>query len=217
MQLLIRAILTIILLSIHVSARASELLVHEVEPSSLVTNNLRLLGDINHFLIETIGAGEGQVGVYFVQFQDEPSSGFPFLAGLQAGEHWSADRRKSSSHFLGWTYTERYNGRRIVQMSPELVRKYYTRDQYGMFTIPNSPLWYAVGHELAHAHLFAKGVPEEEHHCYMVETGIVQKLIEYLTLRNALAFSPFMILRGEIATCENQKREKRERGDATPQ
>lgn len=211
MHIFFLLIFSVLLMGTPAHATAGDFIVRESEPSLVMANNTRLVVEMNHFIATTIGTEEEHVGVYFVPFQNETASGFPFLADLQAGERWSADRRKSSLHFLGWTYTERHEGRRVVQMDPELVRKYYTRDPYGMFTIPSSSLWYAMGHELAHVHLYAKGVPEEDHHCYMVETGIVQKLIEYLSARDALAFSQFAILRGEIATCENQKREKRER------
>ena len=182
-------------------------IIFQGETSDIITSHAQLVKDMNRFLGETIGSGEEHITVLFVSFQEEKKAGFILLEELQTKEAWSDYRRKASKEFNGWTYTEKYEGRRTVQMNPNLVTRYFTRDQRGMYTVPSSALWYALGHEFAHAHLYAKGIPEEQHHCYMVDHGVVEGLLAFLDRRDALPFSATQIMRGERLTCEKEKAE----------
>ena len=157
------------------------------------------------YLANIVGVKEEDTAIYLVGFQHEAAAQLGFLSELQEREGWSRERRKSSTHFLGYTYTEMQKGRRIIQMDPDLVTSYYTRDPLGMFTIPRSPLWYALGHEMAHALLYKKGVPEEMQHCVMVESGLVDQLIKFLETHHALAYSGLQIKKGEVMSCEKSK------------
>lgn len=180
-------------------------LVVESESSSLLRDHAQLMSEMYTFLATNIGVNEEDTAIYFVPFQLELQAQLGFLAELQHREVWSAEKRRSSRHFLGYTYSEKVRGRRIIQMDPDLVTSYFTRDPMGMFTIPRSPLWYALGHEMAHDLLYTKGVPEDVHHCVMVESGLVDRLIEFLETHHALAYSGFQIKNGETRTCENSK------------
>ena len=186
---------------LHVSPKLSV----ESEVSNLLRSHAQLMGEMYAFLATAIGVNEEDTAIYFVEFQQEAKVDLGFLSELQLREGWSKEKRKSSTHFLGYTYSEKPNGRRIIQMDPDLVSSYYTRDPLGMFTIPRSPLWYALGHEMAHDLLYAKGVPEEIQHCVMVESGLVDQLIAFLETRHALAYSGFQIKNGETRTCESSK------------
>lgn len=140
--------------------------------------------------------------IYFVPFQEETALQFPVLVKLQQEERWSDKKRRASTHYLGYTYTDQVDGRAIVQMSPDLLRSYYTRDPYGNMTIPNSAAFYAIGHELMHVILMAKLVPEPTQHCVMIESGMVDALISFLEERKLLTYSPFQIRQGEKNSCK---------------
>ncbi len=183
----------------------SEKLSVESESSSLLRDHTQLMAEMYSFLASAIGVTEEDTAIYFVGFQQEAKAELGFLSDLQHGEDWSKEKRRSSTHFLGYTYSEKLRGRRIIQMDPDLVTSYYTRDPMGMFTIPRSPLWYALGHEMAHDLLYKKGVPEDVQHCVMVESGLVDQLIAFLETHHALAYSGFQIRNGETRTCENSK------------
>ncbi len=180
-------------------------LIVESEGSSLLRDHAQLISEMFAFLATTIGVNEEDTEIYFVPFQHEANAQLGFISALQSREEWSADKRRSSTHFLGYTYSEKQNGKRIIQMDPDLVTSYYTRDPSGMFTIPRSPLWYALGHEMAHDLLYAKGVSEDIHHCVMIESGLVDQLIAFLETHHALAYSGFQIKNGETRSCENSK------------
>jgi hypothetical protein len=178
----------------------------EGDISDVLKAHTALIGEMYTILAKKIAEpNPPQVTIYIVPFQEEERLQFPVLVTLQLKEGWSKERRYSSKHFLGYTYTFAYanevSGRAVVQMSPDLFSRYYTRDWFGNFTIPNSAVFYAIGHELMHVILMAQGVPEETQHCVMVENGMVDTLLDFLEARDKLTYSRFQIRNGEVNSC----------------
>ena len=100
----------------------------ESEGSSLLRDHAQLMSKMYTFLATTIGVKEEDTAIYFVPFQYEAKAQLDFLLALQSHEKWSTEKLRSSKHFLGYTYSEKRNGQRIIQMDPDLVTSYYTRD-----------------------------------------------------------------------------------------